>query len=198
MALPARKYERDDEVDAALRVLGGGGLDRKVLSDALIFGEAERRTCTENDPGILKGMLGWGRPIRSLRETMRLRNWKREEPNSLPLIVSPDRSVAITVASGDDQTGNPRSPFACTKWDKGKMLLEWVEPSAQLTLDDAVEESEPPPVRTELWFLLVYRTNAEILAELSRATSVTLSTARSKASSFAFQGRVKPLSFRTN
>src|SRR4051794_2416739 len=112
MAQPARKYERDEDVDAALRAIGGGGIDREILSGALLFGEAERRTCTEDDPGILTGMVGWGRPIRFLRESLRPRKWRREEPKSLPLVVSPDRTVAVTVAAGDDQTGNPRSAFA--------------------------------------------------------------------------------------
>ncbi len=79
MALPERAYQRDDEVDAALRALGDGSLDRLVLSSALLFAEAERRTCTENDPGILMGMIGWGRPIRYLREVMRPKGWLRED-----------------------------------------------------------------------------------------------------------------------
>jgi hypothetical protein len=172
MAQPARNYERDDEVDAALRALGGGGLDREVLSGALMFGEAERRTCTENDPGILTGILGWGRPIRYLRERLRPRKWRREEPNSLPLVVSPDRSTAITVAAGDEQTGNPRTSFACTKWDKGKMLRDWVDPSKQMEMFGDAPEDEPEE-RPELWILLVRRTPTEVLAELSRPTSVT-------------------------
>jgi hypothetical protein len=176
MAEPARRYEREDEVDAVLRVLGGGGLDRQVLSNALVFGEAERRTCTENDPGILKGIVGWGRPIRSLREQLRPKKWRREEPKSLPLVVSPDRSVAITVAAGDDETGNPRASFATTKWGKGNMLCEWVEPSRQMSMDTIGQEEsadEPPEERPDLWFLLVRRTPTEILAELSRPTSVS-------------------------
>jgi hypothetical protein len=174
MAEPARKFQREDEVDAALRALGGGGLDREVLWNALVFGEAERRTCTENDPGIVKGVLGWGRPIRSLREQLRPRKWRREEPNSLPLVVSPDGTVAITVAAGDTETGNPRALFATTKWPKGKMLCEWVDPSRQMSFDSMEEEvSEEPEERPDLWFLLVRRTGTEILAELSRPTSVT-------------------------
>jgi hypothetical protein len=172
MAQPARNYERDEEVDAALRALGGGGLDREVLSGALLFGEAERRTCTENDPGILTGILGWGRPIRYLRERLRPRKWRREEPNSLPLVVSPDRSIAITVAAGDEQTGNPRTPFASTKWDKGKMLRDWVDPPRQMQFGDDPEQDEPQE-RPDLWILLVRRTTTEVLSELSRPTSVT-------------------------
>jgi len=173
VAEPARKYERDDEVDAALRAIGGGALTQEILWNALVFGEAERRTCTEDDPGTLTGMVGWGRPIRSLREQLRPKKWRREEPKSLPLVVSPDRDVAITVASGDEQTGNARSAFAATKWDKGKMLLDWVDPSRQMTLDDALEEGGVPEALPDLWILLVFRTSTEIHAELSRPTSVT-------------------------
>lgn len=173
MALPARRYQRQDDVDSALRALGDGRLDRAVLAGALLFGEAERRTCTDNDPGILTGMIGWGRPIRYLREEMRQRGWRREEPNSLPLLVSPDRTVGITVASGDDQTGNPTALFSATKWSKGMMMREWVEPSRQMSLlDPDGEDIKKYDVPAELWLLLVQRTSAEIIYELSRPTSV--------------------------
>jgi hypothetical protein len=174
MPLPARRYEREDEVDAALRALGNGGLDRAVLSGALLFGEAERRGCTENDPGILTGMIGWGRPIRYLREQMHPRGWRREEPNSLPLVVAPDRSVGVTVAAGDEQTGNSRAQFAATKWVKGPMLREWVNPSRQISLlDPDGDEGKRYDLPEELWLLLVRRTPLEIVYELSRPTSVT-------------------------
>lgn len=169
MAVIALRPEPDDDaVDAALRALG---LTQKVLADALLFGEAERRTCTENDPGILKGMIGWGRPIRSLREQLRPNGWQRKEPKSLPLVVSPDNKIAITIAAGDDQTGNPRAAFACTKYEKGPMLRDWVNGYHQLTLD-ADPDAEPEEV-PDLWVLLVQRSHGEILAELSRPTSIT-------------------------
>src|SRR4051812_16670840 len=108
MAEPARPYE-NRQGEHTLQALGGGGLDRATIANALLFGEAEGRTCTDDDPGILRGIIRWGRPIRFLRESLRAKKWKREEPNSLPLVVSPDRSVAITVSAGDEQTGNPRA-----------------------------------------------------------------------------------------
>jgi hypothetical protein len=173
MALPAKKFRREDEVDSALRALANG-LDRAVFSGALLFGEAERRACTENDPGILTGMIGWGRPIRFIRETMRQREWRREEPKSLPLIVSPDRSVAITVAAGDEQTGDPNAPFASTKWEKGPMMRDWVDPPRQMSLDiAAASEEKSYDLPSELWLLLVHRTPTHIAYELSRPTSVT-------------------------
>lgn len=173
MALPERAYQRDDEVDAALRALGDGSLDRLVLSSALLFAEAERRTCTENDPGILMGMIGWGRPIRYLREVMRPKGWLREEPSSLPLIVSPDRSIGITVSAGNDDTGNSGAPFATTKWRKGPMMQEWVEPSRQMTFLDGEGESSKHDLPDELWLLLVRRFPTSIAYELSRPTSIT-------------------------
>jgi hypothetical protein len=172
MAEPARRYEQEHEVDDVLAALGGGGLDRSILSNALLYGEAEGRTCTEDDPGILTGVVRWGRPIRYLRETLRPKRWRREEPKSLPLVVSPDRSVAITVSSGNEQTGNPRASFAGTKWPKGKMLQDWVDPSRQLGLGELVSE-EDAEERPELWILLVRRTPNEVISELSRPTSVT-------------------------
>jgi hypothetical protein len=105
---------------------------------------------------------------------MRSRGWRREEPNSLPLIVSPDRSIGITVASGDDQTGNRASLFAGTKWRKGQMMRDWVEPSAQISLLELnVDDFKKYDVPDELWLLLVRRTASAISYELSRPTSVS-------------------------
>ncbi len=165
MIEPARHYERESEVRASLRALSG--LTPEILANALIFGEAERRGCTENDPGILRGMIGWGRPIRSLREQLRPSGWKRVENGSLPLVVSPDGKVALTVETGDDQTGNPKSRYARTEYPKGPMLREWANGHQQLSLEEDGEETPVP----DLWILLVRRTSTEIIAELSRPTS---------------------------
>lgn len=142
-----------------------------ILYMALLFSEAERRGCTENDPGILRGMIGSGRGIRSLREQLRPQGWHREEPNSLPLVVSPDRKIALTIATGDENAGRSGTPFARTKWRKGPMLTEWVAPSRQMSLLDPTENGEPEK-RAELWMLLVQRTTTQILSELSRPTAV--------------------------
>jgi hypothetical protein len=169
MGEPSPRYEPDRKIDAELAAHGLPS--QEIFYNALLFSEAERRGCTENDPGILKGMIGWGRGIRSLREQLRPMKWRREEPNSLPLVVSPDRKIAITIATGDENAGRRGTPFARTKWDKGKMLIEWVDPPRQLSIDGA--ETGEVAERPELWILLVQRTATEVLAELSHPTSVT-------------------------
>jgi hypothetical protein len=168
----APRFNNDDEINAALSAIGNGALDQEVCANALLFGEAERRTCTADDPGILRGMIGWGRPIRYLRERLRERGWRRAEPKSLPLVVAPKRDAALTVAAGNEDTGNPRAPFTMTKWDKGNMLRDWVEPTGrQLGLFGDVADDEPEDL-PDLWVLLHRRTSTEIIAEVSRPTSV--------------------------
>jgi hypothetical protein len=169
-AQPSPIFEPDPKIDAELAALGLPS--QMIQANALLFSEAERRSCTENDPGILKGMIGSGRGIRSLREQLRPLKWHREEPNSLPLVTSPDRKIALTIATGDENAGRKGTPFARTKWRKGPMLTEWVSPSRQMSMLDVDETGEPEP-RPELWILLVQRTKTEILAELSHPTSVS-------------------------
>lgn len=161
--------EPDPRIDAELAALRLPS--QAILTTALLFSEAERRGCTENDPGILKGMIGSGRGIRSLREQLRPLKWHREEPKSLPLVTSPDRQIALTIATGDENAGREGTPFARTKWGKGPMLTEWVAPSRQISLLDADENGEPEK-RPDLWILLVQRTTTQVLAELSQPTAV--------------------------
>lgn len=171
MAEPVRRYVEENEVNSALRAIGDGRLTREVLMNALIFSEAERNTCTAYDPGIMKGILGWGRLIRSLREQLCPHGWQRREPYSLPLTLSPDGKVAVTVAAGDEGTCNVGASFALTKWRKGNRLLKWVEPSRQMSMLNPELNEEPPP-RPDLWIFLVRRTATEVFSELSMPTSV--------------------------
>ena len=78
------------------------GLTVKILSDALLAGEAARDMCTANDPQTAGGYDAWARATKSLREQLTTRDWKRSDEGGLPVIVSPAGDLGIAVATGDE------------------------------------------------------------------------------------------------
>jgi hypothetical protein len=157
-----RTYERRDEVEARLREVG---VSLAVLKAAIATGEAERRTCTANDPRVLRGLLPWGRGIRALREQLALAGWTPDEPLGLPLVIRSDRKIALTIETGNGLTGRAGPPPR-TKHAKGPVLLDFVNGYQQLSFEERLG-------LPELWILLVAREKTEIRAELSRPTSVS-------------------------
>lgn len=145
-------------------------LDAEVLRNSVRQGEAERATCTENDPRIFAGMVPWAKTVRTLRESLVARGWRREEPGNLPLIVSPDGTMAIAVSSGDEYTG-VASGTPQTQYPKGPVTIAAVG-SNQLSLalfgqtPSAAAASADGPAWV-LWFLLIANRGNELRCELS-------------------------------
>jgi hypothetical protein len=104
------------------------------LHDVLNRAEAERRTCTGFDPPGLPGSVFWGRVVRFLRETYVPKGWKARNVDQLPLLINPDRSLAVTASSGDWATGlsSPYTPK--TRYPKGAATGRRVEANGQVTI----------------------------------------------------------------
>jgi len=95
-------YSEPDEVNSRLSDLG---LDKALLVQAVQQGFAAWPNCTENHPTVIPGIWGWGEAVRALREQLILRGWERSNETNLPYIVNPSRTIAISVATGDADTG---------------------------------------------------------------------------------------------
>lgn len=95
--------------------LAAFGLKVEYFYDALRAGEQARRLVTKNDPPNAGGTEDYFRRVRVLRDRLiELIHWKRGELDGLPLVVNPDKTMAIGVLLGDHQTGwvgsyHPRS-----------------------------------------------------------------------------------------
>lgn len=91
-----------------------GGLTLDDLRQALMGGILARSTCTENDPPYFPGATFHGVTTRSFREQVLSRGWTKNDTRGYSRTISPDETVAIVVASGDEWTGrvddhpNPR------------------------------------------------------------------------------------------
>ncbi len=147
----------------------------KILSDAILAGEAARDMCTANDPKTAGGYDAWARATKSLREQLTTHDWKRSDEGGLPVVVSPSGDLAVTVATGDQNTGwtvdgntgLPVSPR--TKYAKGATTIALVtrnrmQPDFWEPDQEQVKVSDPT---RKTWFLLRIRDGESVRAELS-------------------------------
>lgn len=148
------------------------GLKMGPLCDAVRRGYIASADCTDNHPPLVRGILGWGEIVVALRESLLAEGWTRSDENNYSIVISPDRRVAIAVATGDEATGNPKL-FATTRSLKGPhTIAAVVYNQLQQSLDlfpapriqervEAVQESR------STYLLLVYRAENELRCELS-------------------------------
>lgn len=152
-------------------------IPEKALRLALEAGDAEARAWTEASPRSMSGMARWGRTNERLRLGL---GWEYENPNNLPLTISPDRSFVLFATSGDEWTGFYGSEQPTTKYAKGAATTSAVERNGQLTIDMvddevgvALSEAVVSSEHLTTWILLYRVTPDAIYAELSLPESIS-------------------------
>jgi hypothetical protein len=148
-------------------------LDALIFAQAIQRGQAIAAGYTPNHPAICRGISQWGEIVAAVREQLLPRGWTRMDEDNLPLTVNPTRTIALSVSTGDENTGiedaNPS-----TRSTKGPRTADAVIVNAlQLNLFGNVplkpeELKESNGVMT--WILLFHRdvTAQETRFELSR------------------------------
>jgi hypothetical protein len=158
------------EVTNALTELG---LTKDILRDAVLIGEIARDSCTANDPKSAPGIFAWARTVRGLRESLLPKNWHKNDDMNFPTVISPDRSFAIAVMTGDEGTGRIEA-IPTTKYRKGiatKLAVKSNELSLFSFLPDYVEEKQVDLRLT--WILLRRRDEDSVFSELSLPASIS-------------------------
>lgn len=153
-----------------------------------------------NMPKSSPGTNAWARGIEVLREETILLGWTPDEPNNQPRTLSPDKMVAITVSSGDANTGNPHKEPQ-TRNDKGSQTSKCAKYNSQqgelfpsqsniVSLPTSAEGA----LTEDLWILLFYidLDKSEVRYELSRPTSMS---ENSKVNGWSHRLIMPPLSF---
>lgn len=158
------------------QMLADVGVTREQLEKVVDSGEAVRKSCTRNDPRVSVGISVWGRMVRTLREQTIPGGWKPSAPGALETAVRGDGGVAISCATGDENTGIADGhPF--TKYKKGPRTVEAVAKN-QLNMFALLD---PPGFKREAallsdatltWILLTHRAKTEIRYELSLPQTV--------------------------
>ena len=168
MAEPARSFEQRHERTTRLHALG---LDEKTLLEAVARGLAARQTCTSFDPPSFPGYLQWAQTHRALRELLVPHDWTPDDSRNFSRAVNPDRTVAITVATGDEYTGITGQNEPRTKYPKGSQTDLAIEVNVrQLTIwptTEAPVAGAQAQLQQATWMLLIATTPHEVRAELS-------------------------------
>lgn len=164
-------FENTDEIASRLDQLE---VNEVALREAVYQGHLQRTRLTLNHPTIYHGLNMWGEIVAALREQLRPLGWTRQEVGSYALTVHEERGLAITVASGDEATGNP-SAHPCNRSKKGRNTVEAIEANRQLELFEKL----PPEIQDEAdgkqtWVLMHHTdtVRGEIRLELSRPSSI--------------------------
>lgn len=147
------------------------GLAQDVLHEAVLVGHEEQGRCTENDVAAMSGFVGWGKPLRSLRDQLAPLGWTRRRDHGFESVVSPDGSWQIAYAAGNAATGrHDRMP--ATRLDKGPRTGLAVVENGQIRFPESASAHFAPPQNPsiETWFLLAFYDEVveEIRSELSR------------------------------
>lgn len=155
------------------------GITEDLLIQAVQRGLTAWASCTPNHPQLFGGISQWAETVCALRETLLPLGWYRSDEGNLPLTINRAGNLAITVATGDESTGQPEeSP--CTKSSKGPRTASAIAVNRrQLTLFGDIrllpEDLEQVNGRMT-WLLLVHRDMLarELRCELSRPIEIGL------------------------
>jgi hypothetical protein len=160
------------EVPTRLKQLG---LKESVLRLGVEQGQAEWANCTLNDPPMFRGLVPWGRTLRSIRESMIPEGWERLEEGGQSFVVNESGTLAITAATGDRYTGI-KDQTPSTKSGKGpKTQLAIAQNALAWTLYGDIRTAEKQKADSRItWILMFYRDTetSEIRCELSLPASM--------------------------
>ena len=95
-------FSRPEETRDRLQELG---LDALIFVRAIQRGMAIAAGYTPNHPAICRGISQWGEIVAAIREQLLPQGWTRLDDENLPLTVNPPRNIAISVSTGDENTG---------------------------------------------------------------------------------------------
>jgi hypothetical protein len=154
------------------------GLEAEELTGSLLNGASAMALCTANHPPIYAGLTFWAESVRSLRDRKMGHGWTRSDARNYSTIVSPNRSIQIAIARGDEWTGIEKAPHGkpSTQHPKGNATELAVKANLQYSLFDEIPEpAELPDAPLITWVLLHYRLGHRIRCELSQPTRINTS-----------------------
>lgn len=162
------------DVDRRLEELG---LKAETLIRAVQVGLAAWAVCTPNHPPISSGSWAWAETVRALRDELIPISWERSNESNLPLTVNPQKTLALCVNTGDEDTGREIGA-PCTGSAKGprtrKAVLENLGQNV-LFIDEVFPSAEAVSKNGRVvWILLMFRDKKarEVRCELSRPISI--------------------------
>jgi hypothetical protein len=168
MSHPAKNHQEPDDRSSRLFELG---LEERTVEEAVLRGLSARRTCTPFHPPSFPGTTQWAETHAALRQLLAPAGWSPCDRRNYSRIISPNERIAITVATGDDHTGEIGLFEPATRYPKGPATRNAVDINLQLSLlpvepiaeADAAEEV----ISAQTWILLLATDDDELTYELS-------------------------------
>ena len=133
---------------------------------------------TALDPKGFNGTSAWAAGTRGLRLRLIPLGWRPEDPKGQPRIISKDSRTALTVSSGNSNTGNPTID-PTTRNDKGSQTAQSLSYNRAQGVFDFGDNVKPfrgranDPSEQTLWVLLYFvdLDSQEMRLEISRPLS---------------------------
>ena len=155
----------------ARRRLAELGIAPEAISAALRAGWTARLSCTDNDPPFIPGTEAWRFVVRTLREELLPKGWRKSDPGNYSLISNDARKINVVVATGDSLTriypGTPKTKSLKGLYTEGAIVRNMYQ-------DDLFPETIAEELRVvaailghPVWILLIHITDDECRAELS-------------------------------
>ena len=148
------------------------GLTSEILIEAIRRGEAGRDSCTANDAPCTPGFNAWAGTVRALRDILTPKGWAKNDDACYSRVISPDKSNAIAVVTGDDGTGN-KDVSPKTKYPKGTATQTAVSSNQYFLFGESLSVEDEVLENLITWMLLKKRVGDSVFAELSLTSSMT-------------------------
>jgi hypothetical protein len=154
------------------RLLKQFGLTEGILQLAVNKGQSSGANLTLNHPALYRGMVPWGETMAALCDSLIPLGWQRGDQGGQPFIMNTSMNLAITVATGDHNTGlKDRDPS--TKSSKGTNTKFAITNNALAhTLFGDIRSENRKNLETRVTWILLFHLHrdedtAEIRCELS-------------------------------
>lgn len=153
---PTRIIDDPAEVATRLQALDSV-LEQELLLEANQRGYEARLEATPAHARTAAGTLHWHAFVPALRGALAERGWSIRDERNCPLVISPDKSMAIVVMTGNIETGKPYGN-PTNQADKGTVLDEAVQHNVQYQLfeSQAISKLSKTEGGTQLWVLLYH------------------------------------------
>lgn len=154
------------DVSARLASLG---LTQEDLIQAVSRGILARSECTPNHPPLHAGFVTWSNTVCALREILMSKGWTRSDDGNYSVVIHPSGSLAIAVATGDENTGslnaNPMTKSPKGPSTRSAIAVNQNQASLFPELIPVLPSSEIEGRMT--WLLLIGYISGKVKAELS-------------------------------
>ena len=148
------------------------GLKEELLKPPVERGFGAWASCTANHPPIFGGLSAWAETVCGLREELAPLGWERLNESNFPLVVNQSGTLAISVATGDEETGR-KDDSPCTSSAKGPRTAHAIlgnQRQGELFPEMLPSDEIVSMTGRATWILLMYRDkdSLEVRCELSR------------------------------